>query len=857
MKLRKRGYVGNTSTEMSQREKDNAILAREAAAEGFVLLKNEAQTLPLKPGTKIGLYGAGAVRTIKGGTGSGDVNNRYNVNIYDGLKNAGFEITSGAWLDGYDSCYIQARENWKAEIFRKLNAECDGNFFEAYSTTPFSMPAGAAVEEAAAKADGADVGIYVLARIAGENADRWDEPGDYYITEEERAQIAALCVAYEKVILVVNTGGLIDLAFTDVFPNITAILQYVQAGQEGGNALADVISGKVTPSGKMTDTWALDYMDYPNAAYFSHKSGDVYREEYREGIYVGYRYFDTFDVPVRYSFGYGLSYTEFDIKVTGISKQTSAQGRRTLLVCVDVTNSGAVYAGKEVVQVYVSCPQGTLPKEYRRLAAFEKTKLLAPGETQSLTLTIDLYQLASYSEEQAAWLLEAGTYGIWTGNALSTAALCGTFVLDEDKILVQCEHICPLKEKLEELQPDKAKLEEKQNIWMQIASEKQLPQLQISAKELLTETVVYEELQDHYPGKAGEIVDQLSTEELIALATGDPAKDQGASALGSAGQTVPGAAAETVNAAEKDPYNVASIVLADGPAGLRLRSTYQVREDGSIDGGDFLDGFENGYFAEPKEPTGTVYHQYCTAIPVGTLLAQSWNPELMHTLGRMIAGEMNEFEVTLWLAPGMSLHRNPLCGRNFEYYSEDPLLAGRMAAAMTQGVQSVPGCGTTIKHYACNNQEDNRMGSDSILSERTLREIYLKGFEIAIRDAQPMAMMTSYNLINGVHAANNYDICTKAARDEWGFAGAIMTDWTTTTDSTAGECTAAGCMKAGNDMVMPGDLRDHASIRQALEDGSLDIRELKRCVYHTVKIILQSNQYEDAVSYEEQFNQMK
>ncbi|MCI6536733.1 glycoside hydrolase family 3 C-terminal domain-containing protein [uncultured Eubacterium sp.] len=857
MKLRKRGYVGNTSTEMSQREKDNAILAREAAAEGFVLLKNEAQTLPLKPGTKIGLYGAGAVRTIKGGTGSGDVNNRYNVNIYDGLKNAGFEITSGAWLDGYDSCYIQARENWKAEIFRKLNAECDGNFFEAYSTTPFSMPAGAAVEEAAAKADGADVGIYVLARIAGENADRRDEPGDYYITEEERAQIAALCVAYEKVILVVNTGGLIDLAFTDVFPNITAILQYVQAGQEGGNALADVISGKVTPSGKMTDTWALDYMDYPNAAYFSHKSGDVYREEYREGIYVGYRYFDTFDVPVRYSFGYGLSYTEFDIKVTGISKQTSAQGRRTLLVCVDVTNSGAVYAGKEVVQVYVSCPQGTLPKEYRRLAAFEKTKLLAPGETQSLTLTIDLYQLASYSEEQAAWLLEAGTYGIWTGNALSTAALCGTFVLDEDKILVQCEHICPLKEKLEELQPDKAKLEEKQNIWMQIASEKQLPQLQISAKELLTETVVYEELQDHYPGKAGEIVDQLSTEELIALATGDPAKDQGASALGSAGQTVPGAAAETVNAAEKDPYNVASIVLADGPAGLRLRSTYQVREDGSIDGGDFLDGFENGYFAEPKEPTGTVYHQYCTAIPVGTLLAQSWNPELMHTLGRMIAGEMNEFEVTLWLAPGMSLHRNPLCGRNFEYYSEDPLLAGRMAAAMTQGVQSVPGCGTTIKHYACNNQEDNRMGSDSILSERTLREIYLKGFEIAIRDAQPMAMMTSYNLINGVHAANNYDICTKAARDEWGFAGAIMTDWTTTTDSTAGECTAAGCMKAGNDMVMPGDLRDHASIRQALEDGSLDIRELKRCVYHTVKIILQSNQYEDAVSYEEQFNQMK
>ena len=592
MRLRKRGYVGTTSTVMSQREKDNAILAREAAAEGFVLLKNKAQTLPLKPGTKIGLYGAGAVRTIKGGTGSGDVNNRYNVNIYDGLKNAGYEITSVEWLEGYDRGYLAARESWKAEIFRKLTEECNGNFFEAYSTTPFSMPAGAAIDEAAAKEDGVEIGMYVLARIAGENADRRDEAGDYYITEEERAQIAALCEAYEKVILVVNTGGLIDLAFTDEFPNITAVLQFVQAGQEGGNALADVISGKVTPSGKLVDSWALDYMDYPNAAYFSHKSGDVYREEYREGIYVGYRYFDTFDVPVRYSFGYGLSYTEFDIKVTGISKQISAQGKPTLSVSVDVINTGAAYSGKEVVQVYVSCPQGKLPKEFRRLAAFGKTKLLAPGETQSLTLSMDLYQLASYSEEQAAWLLETGTYGIWVGNALSTAALCGTFVLDETKVLVQCEHICPLKESLEELQADKAKLEEKQTAWLGKADERKLPKVQISAKELPTETVVYEKLQDQYPGRAGEIVDQLSTEELIALATGDPAKDQGASALGSAGQTVPGAAAETVTVAEKAPYYVASIVLADGPAGLRLRSEYQVREDGSIDGGDFLDGFE-------------------------------------------------------------------------------------------------------------------------------------------------------------------------------------------------------------------------------------------------------------------------
>ena len=854
MKLRKRGYVGTTSTEMSQREKDNAILAREAAAEGFVLLKNEAQTLPLKPGTKIGLYGAGAVRTIKGGTGSGDVNNRYNVNIYDGLKNAGFEITSGDWLDGYDSGYMQARESWKAEIFRKLKEECNGNFFEAYSTTPFSMPAGEPVDAEAAKADGAEVGIYVLARIAGENADRRDEPGDYYITEEERAQIAALCEAYEKVILVVNTGGLIDLAFTDEFSNITAILQFVQAGQEGGNALADVISGKVTPSGKMTDTWALDYMDYPNAAYFSHKSGDVYREEYREGIYVGYRYFDTFDVPVRYSFGYGLSYTDFDIKVTDVSKKISSKGRPSFSVSVDVTNIGATYSGKEVVQVYVSCPQGKLHKEFRRLTAFEKTKLLAPGETQSLELITDLYHLASYSEEQAAWMLEEGIYGIWIGNDLNTSVLSGALELDEKAVMTACENICPLKEKLNEIVPDAEKVQAREAAWQKEVKEKRMSVIELKASEIPTEKVDYQPVPEELPGKAGKIVESLSVDQLALLATGDPGRAQG-NALGSAGISVPGAAAETSPCASEEPWNVTTIALVDGPAGLRLKREYQV-DNGEIVASDFLAALEGGFFSKPQEKRGTTYYQFCTAIPVGTLLAQSWDVELIKRVGEMIGHEMELFNVTLWLAPGMNIHRNPLCGRNFEYYSEDPLLAGMMAAAMTLGVQKVPGCGTTIKHFACNNQEDNRMGSDSILSERALREIYLKGFEIAVKDAQPMSIMTSYNLINGVHAANCYDTCTKAARDEWGFAGAIMTDWTTTNVQIQGECTAAGCMRAGNDMVMPGLPEDHENIKKELADGTLTMAELKRCIYNTVNIVLQSNMYEGAVSYLDQFDDL-
>ena len=379
--------------------------------------------------------------------------------------------------------------------------------------------------------------------------------------------------------------------------------------------------------------------------------------------------------------------------------------------------------------------------------------------------------------------------------------------------------------------------------------------MEIPASDIKTEKIVYRVSPESLTGKAGEIVDSLSEEQLIALSAGDPGKGQDA-VLGSAGITVPGAAAETSVAACEAPWNVAGIVLADGPAGLRLNQTYQ-EVDGAVLQEDTLHSFERGFFADKEEKQGTTYYQYCTAIPVGTLLAQTWNQGLLKEIGEMIGQEMELFRVTLWLAPGMNIHRNPLCGRNFEYYSEDPLLSGIMAAAMTMGVQKVPGCGTTIKHFACNNQEDNRMGSDSVVSERALREIYLRGFEIAVKSAQPMAIMTSYNMINGVHAANCYDICTRAARDEWGFAGAVMTDWTTTTNSPRGVCTAAGCMRAGNDMVMPGTQEDHESIRAALRSGELDLTELKRCICNTVNLVLRSNQYEGAVSYTDQFERLE
>ena len=695
------------------------------------------------------------------------------------------------------------------------------------------MPAGAPITQT-----DAEVVIYILSRVAGEGADRFDAEGDYYLTKEEKQQLSDICSMYKHVIVAVNTGGLADLSFMDEYSNIEALLQIVQPGMEAGNAFADIISGKVTPSGKMTDTWAYKYEDYPNSKTFSHNNGNVDKEYYTEGLYVGYRYFDSFDIPVRYGFGYGLSYTTFETKVLA----TELKENKKIVIETEVTNTGDTYSGKEVVELYATCPAGKLEKEYRRLVAFAKTGLLAPGQCEKLTLEIGLDKLTSYSEKEAAWILEKGTYVIWAGNSLEASAPCAVLNLDKEVVLTKTQNICPLKEELEEMKQSSEKMNQKLEALLKTAEE--LPVMELKAADVETRVVEYRSNVECVPEEARKFVDTLSKEKLVALASGDPGKGQGSN-LGSAGISVPGSAGETNNCALED--GVPGIVLADGPAGLRLMKHYNVHE-GKIVNKPFKFSLEGGLFCEgePADP-GETYYQYCTAIPVGTLLAQTWDTALIEEVGEMIGGEMLEFSVTLWLAPGMNIHRNPLCGRNFEYYSEDPLLAGRMAGAMTNGVQNVPGCGTTIKHFACNNQEDNRMGSDSILSERTLREIYLKGFEIAITESQPMSIMTSYNLINGVHAANCEDTCTKVTRCEWGFEGLIMTDWTTTEKGP--DCTASGCMRAGNDLVMPGAFSDRDNLNKELADGTLSMDDLKACISRLVNIAWQSMEFEGAVPY--------
>lgn len=832
--MKKRTFSGTTSNAVTERETINRKIARAAASEGMVLLKNEDHILPLKPGTKVALYGGGASKTVKGGTGSGDVNERESVSIYEGMKAAGYVITTENWIRDYDERYEKARIEWRDYILEKSKGMEDNtvDFFNVYATTPFVRPEGMPAE----KTD-AGYAFFILSRVAGEGADRFAAQGDYLLTEYEEKLLEDICSYYENVVVVINTGGLVDLSFMDKYSNIKALIQMVQAGMEGGNAFADLISGKVTPSGKMTDSWAYEYSDYPNSETYSHNNGNVQTEKYEEGIYVGYRYFDTFDVPVRYSFGYGLSYTQFALNVKSIACEMQ-DGKPSVKVTADVTNTGTKFSGKEVVQAYVSCPSGKLEKEYRRLAAFEKTKELQPGETQEISLVIPVYRLASYDETEPGWILEKGSYGIWVGNSLAQSVLAGETEVDKSIVLVRTENICPLEEELAEIHADMGKNAAKYRNAVEKAGDS-LKKVVLHSELLESVTVEYTDNKDIYSAEARAFADTLTTDQLVCLAAGDPGKAQGGN-LGAAGISVPGSAGETHHCAAEQ--GLASIVLADGPAGLRLMKYYHVHE-GKIVTMPFQFSLEGGLFCPDTENLpGERYYQYCTAIPVGTLLAQTWNLPLLQKIGHMIGTEMEEFGVTLWLAPGMNIHRNPLCGRNFEYYSEDPFLSGELAGAITEGVQSVPGCGTTIKHFACNNQEDNRMGSDSIVSERALREIYLKGFETAIRKSHPMSVMTSYNLINGVHAANNYDICTKAARNEWGFNGVIMTDWTTTENDET--CTASGCMRAGNDLIMPGNQSDYDNLYKELADGTLSEEDLKACVSRLVDVIWRSNQYE-------------
>ena len=806
---------GQDTEQVTERELFGRKIARRAAAEGMVLLENDG-TLPFRPGARLALMGTGARHTIKGGTGSGDVNSRDTVSVDQGLRDAGFAITTTEYLDAFDAAYAKARDEWEKAIYAATGGErAYYKLYQAHARLSPKMPDDLPFPEDACRR--ADAGVYVISRISGEGVDRRDEPGDYYLSDAERAELKRMTELCPRVVVVLNIGGVIDLDFLDEL-NVAALVLMSQAGVEGGSALADVLSGAVNPGGRLTDTWARRYPDYPSSEGFSYRNGNTIEEEYTDGIYVGYRYFDTFGVKPRYPFGYGLSYTRFEQETRGVRVEGDE-----VSVDVRVVNRGDM-AGRQVVQLYASCPAAEQKKELKRLVAFGKTACLEPGAAETLTLRFELNALASYRAGRAAYALEKGDYLLLCGTSSAETVCVARLRLAETLYLPRLHNVCELLGALREIEPDgsaRAALE---------AGVGDVPVIGIdeAARCLWTEAALPAQppLDAARLEQAKAIVSQLTDAEKVRLVVGSPSTLSG-DEIGGAANSVPGAAGETVGLPER---GIPRMVVADGPAGLRLQKRYEVDpETGRIYRLDRFATLENRFFGKLAAHEGAVSRwQFATAIPVGTLLAQSFDTALLEEVGEMIAGELQAFGVTVWLAPGMNIHRNPLCGRNFEYYSEDPLVAGAMAAAITRGVQRTAGVGTCIKHYACNNMEDNRFHVTSNIGERALREIYLKGFEIAVKTAQPMSIMTSYNRINGVHAANSADLCTTVAREEWGFAGFIMTDWTTTNSGHGSS--AAKCIRAGNDLVMPGTEGDRREIAEALEgkgEQSLDPQKLE------------------------------
>ncbi len=836
MKIRQRTF-STTDPGETARERENRAVARRAAAEGITLLKNDHHLLPLKQGKKLALYGTGASRTVKGGTGSGDVNERETVSILQGLRDSGIEVTTRRWMEDYDRIFDQARQEWKESLLQKAGDQDLVNFFLFYSEHPFVRPEGRPVSEKDVEESGTDTAAYVISRIAGEGADRDPGKGDYRLTDHETEDLRFLCARYEHVILIVNSGAQIDLSLLRELDRIESVLYLVQAGMEGGNALADVLTGKVNPSGKLTDTWAWNYEDYPASASFLQNREGPGKDFYREGILVGYRYFDRFGIEPQFPFGFGLSYTEFQWEPAGTAADEKTQ---TISVSVRVTNTGDRYPGREVIQIYAACPQNGRKKELRRLCGFQKTGLLSPGDSETVTVSFPVRALTSYDPEQGAWVADQGLYVLYAGNSSRNLTPAAGLTVERDCVAERVSPVFRDAEAPEEISWPEDRLTENPSLQQSRLEENGLPVLPLSVSEQKRE-------QKQVPGmeQALNLARNLSPEEVAHMVTGEVSRGQGSSAaLGSAGVIVPGSAGETSSFLE-EKYGIPGAVLADGPAGLRLSRTYQTsRTTGRLIPEDPFAAFEGGYFSRQRErEEGETHYQYCTSFPVGTLLAQTWDVCMAEEVGRSVGREMKELGVTLWLAPGMNLHRDPLCGRNFEYFSEDPVVSGRMAAGITRGVQSLGGIGVTLKHFACNNRENHRMSLDSVLSERALREIYLKGFEIAVKTCQPMAIMTSYNLVNGIHSANHAGLLTQIAREEWGYTGIFMTDWTTT--SPQGGSISWKCIEAGNDLIMPGTEEDLKELTQALENGTLDRKAADLCAARLISLIWKSDVYED------------
>ena len=741
----------------------------------MVLLKNEKSILPFEKGTRLALFGKGSVDYVKGGGGSGDVTTAYVRSLQDGL-----EIKE-------EEGKVQVLASLGKFYRENVSAQYAGGIQPGMTAEP-EIPCDL-LEKAKAWAD---VAVISICRFSGEGWDRKGIPGDgdFYLTREEQNMVDTVTANFEKVVL--NVGGMVDTSWFCDSEKIQGVLLAWQGGMEGGLAAADLLCGDVNPSGKLTDTFARTFDDYPSSAGFNESEDYV---DYTEDIYVGYRYFET--IPgaaekVNYPFGYGLSYTEFAIEPLRAGEEDG-----TICVDVRVTNMGS-RAGKEVVQLYYRAPQGVLGKPLEVLGAFAKTELLGAGQSQVLRLKMPVKAMASYDDlgkiQASAYVLEAGNYSFRIGNSVrNTVKLDYEYQAAQTVVIEQLERKCApaaLKSRLladgsyEEL-PQGGDVYEKNRLIPQDIDT-------LEGVEPDVQGITYQEkkewrnadritLEDVAEGKADlrRLLAQLSDRELAGL-------------LG--GQVNTGTA-NTYGMGNLPAYGIPNIMTADGPAGLRIREECGV---------------------------------YTTAWPCATLLACTWNPEMVFEAGAAGAAEVKENNIGVWLTPAMNIHRSPLCGRNFEYYSEDPLVSGKMGAAMIRGIQSQH-IGASMKHFCCNNKETNRKDSDSRVSERALREIYLKGFEIAVKEAQPWTVMTSYNLMNGYPTSCNPELLNGILREEWGFEGMVTTDWWNHAEHYLE-------VKAGGDIKMGCGYPDR--ILEAKEKGFVSREEMEKCAERILGMIL-------------------
>ena len=796
--------------EATERELLNRKVSYKAACEGIVLLHNDG-VLPLKE-RNVALFGPGATKTIKGGTGSGEVKERYVVNILEGLTNHGFNITTLNWLNEYEKIYNEELVKFNKHKKKQVNLFNISGIMSQLAME-FQAPIGRGIEFVKES----DACIYVISRQAGEAGDRKLEKGDYYLLDAELEAIRSCARLYKKFILIINAGSSIDMSFVDEVEGINAILYVSQLGMEMGNAVAAILSGEESPSGKLTNTWVKNYNDIPFASEYAYLNEDLENANYKEGIYVGYRYYDSFNKEVRYPFGYGLSYTKF--KINFIERLIN---KLSITIRVSVKNIGA-YSGKEVVQLYLSKPCNRLCNVSKELVAFKKTKLLEIEELQTLELSFNLADFASYDGERNVYILERGCYILKLGNSSRNLEDILNVILEEDLVISKHDAICKKKETFKELETQ---------IFNPVSG---LDSFVLDTLGIETIQYNYDYHNDYSDTKVKEFVDKLTIKEMAELVVGD-----GLFLFTNPNFHLPGAVGNTSSKFWKK--GLVNVTFCDGPAGIRLQKESGMKGkrikpiEMPLSFLEFLPGFVHKLLkANPKKDK--LLYQYATSFPVASALGATWNMELLNEVGKAINVEMAEYGCTYWLAPAINIQANPLCGRNFEYFSEDPFLTGRLASSIIRGVESKKGYYATIKHFACNNQETNREHVSSNLGERALREIYTKAFKICITEGKASSVMTSYNKVNGIYTPNSYDLCTKLLRCEWSFNGIVMTDWYASKKNQARHDLA---IKAGNDLIMPGEASAKRQIVKAVKKGILSKEELYCACYNVVKLIMGS-----------------